>query len=305
MQDLMKEWQSAHKRELQPPLIAWPTLLLFFLAFSIFVGSIYWCVASRLPLLAGFFINAICQFIMFTILHDASHRSLSQIPWINESVGTIATVILTPIAGIKIFRFIHMQHHRFTNGGVTKDPDQWSAEGPKWLLVFRWMFFDVHYVQWYLKHWDERPIREHLEILIILPGAILLISVLTAAGYGWQALWLWILSGRLAAAFLVATFDYLPHIPHDTTAQENEYKATNIRPTLSWVMTPLLLGQNYHLIHHLYPRIPFYKYIWVWHHAEKQLRSSGARILNWRGQDISGNANGNTTSDSTIAKGMN
>ncbi|WP_367607909.1 fatty acid desaturase [Legionella sp. W05-934-2] len=299
MHDLMKEWQSEHKHELQPPVIAWPTLLLFFLALSIFIGSLYWCVTGHLSLWAGFFINAICQFIMFTVLHDASHRSLSQIPWINESIGTLATIILTPIAGIKVFRFIHMQHHRFTNAGVDQDPDQWSAVGPKWLLVFRWMFFDIHYVHWYLSRWHERPKRERLELLIILPGAIILMVTLALLGYGWQILWLWLLSGRLAATLLVATFDYLPHVPHDTTAQENEYRATNIRPNQSWLMTPLLLGQNYHLIHHLYPRLPFYQYIWVWHHAEKQLRASGARILNWRGQDISDKTNQTSSGDTT------
>jgi fatty acid desaturase len=32
-----------------------------------------------------------------------------------------------------------------------------------------------------------------------------------------------------------------------------------------WLLTPLLVYQNYHLIHHLYPTVPFYKMHKVWY----------------------------------------
>jgi hypothetical protein len=37
------------------------------------------------------------------------------------------------------------------------------------------------------------------------------------------------------------------------------YMATTMRFGLEWLLTPLLVYQNYHLIHHLYPEIPFYR----------------------------------------------
>ena len=32
-----------------------------------------------------------------------------------------------------------------------------------------------------------------------------------------------------------------------------------------WLLTPLLVCQNYHLIHHLYPTVPFYKIHDAWY----------------------------------------
>jgi len=33
---------------------------------------------------------------------------------------------------------------------------------------------------------------------------------------------------------------------------------------MEWLLTPVLLYQNYHLVHHLYPTVPFYRYISIW-----------------------------------------
>lgn len=286
MHSSLQEWQNAHKLKLQSPKSAWPTVLLFFIGLIIFAASSILAVRHVLPVSVAFIINVLMQFLMFTILHDASHRSLSQISWLNETLGTIAAFILTPIAGIRVFRFIHMQHHRFTNESIEKDPDYWAAQGSKWLLPLRWMFLDLHYIYWYLHHWNTRPRKEHLELIVIILTAVSVISVLTSYGFGFWVVFLWLISGRIASAALVMTFDFLPHYPHDVTAKENEYRATNLKPTLSWLMTPLLLSQNYHLIHHLYPRIPFYRYAWVWRNARNPLLLSGARLMRWNGKEI-------------------
>jgi fatty acid desaturase len=44
---------------------------------------------------------------------------------------------------------------------------------------------------------------------------------------------------------------------------------------MEWLLTPLLTYQNYHLVHHLYPTVPFYRYrrLWEsradWHNAQQ------------------------------------
>lgn len=42
-------------------------------------------------------------------------------------------------------------------------------------------------------------------------------------------------------------------------------------------MTPLLVYQNYHLIHHLYPMVVFYKMHNVWHLKYDQLSEGNIR----------------------------
>lgn len=300
MHSTLREWQTANKRQLQSPKIAWPTFFLFLMAFIFFITSTGLAMHHTIPVFIAFIINAMMQFIMFTVLHDASHRSFSQMNWLNESVGTVALFLLTPLASIKVFRFIHMQHHRFTNESIEKDPDYWAAKGPKWLLPVRWMFLDFHYLYWYLGHWNNRPRKERFELIGTLFAAVMLLTVLGINGYGYWAIVLWLLSGRLGSSILVMAFDFLPHYPHDVTAKDNEFRATNLKPTLSWLMTPVLLSQNYHLIHHLYPRIPFYKYAWVWRSARDPLLLSGTRLMRWNGQELDSVTYQNNSPDESV-----
>ncbi|KTD65327.1 fatty acid desaturase [Legionella shakespearei] len=286
MNTSLQQWEQINKKELQPPHTAWPTLFLFVVAVSVFFGSIYSTIHGIIPVIAGFILNAVAQFTLFTVLHDASHRSLSQIQWLNEGLGSIASFILSPVAGIRIFRFVHMQHHRFTNEGNANDPDEWCAKGNKWTLPLRWASLDIHYLFWYAGKWSGRPEKERRELIITALFSISLIALLAFFGYLYWVLVLWLISGRVAVTWLALAFDFLPHYPHDVKASENEFKATNVKPGASLVMTPLLLCQNYHLIHHLYPRIPFYRYPWVWKTAQGQLREQGARIMSWNGKEI-------------------
>ena len=56
-------------------------------------------------------------------------------------------------------------------------------------------------------------------------------------------------------------FDWLPHHGLEDTQSENRYRATRNRVGLEWLFTPLMLSQNYHLVHHLHPSVPFYRYL--------------------------------------------
>ncbi|MCC5791754.1 MAG: fatty acid desaturase [Legionellaceae bacterium] len=286
MHPTLHQWQTLHKVDLQSPKIAWPTVLLFVVSLAGFLGSTLLALLAIFPLSLAFFCNAIMQFIMFTVLHDASHRSLSQYSWLNDGMGNIASFILTPLGSVKVFRFIHMQHHRFTNENIKNDPDYWAAKGPGWLFPLRWMAMDIHYMLWYRCHWQQRPAKERRELLLNFSLTVVLLVMALTTGYTLALMLLWLLPSRLATLLLVLAFDYLPHYPHDVTAKENELHATNLKPELAWLMTPVLLSQNYHLIHHLYPRIPFYRYPWVWKTARNPLLDSGARLMSWDGQHL-------------------
>ena len=60
---------------------------------------------------------------------------------------------------------------------------------------------------------------------------------------------------------------------------------TRIKVSREWIGAPtgnaLLLGQNYHLIHHLWTTIPWYRYQRVFERIEGDLAERGARI-EWR-----------------------
>ena len=50
--------------------------------------------------------------------------------------------MLSPVPFFRMFRYIHMQHHRFTNDGE-RDPDHYAGRGSKWLLPLRWATLDL------------------------------------------------------------------------------------------------------------------------------------------------------------------
>ena len=59
-------------------------------------------------------------------------------------------------------------------------------------------------------------------------------------------------------------FDWLPHHGLTSTQRANRYRATRVRVGMEWLFTPLTLSQNYHLVHHLHPSIPFHRYSATW-----------------------------------------
>ena len=44
------------------------------------------------------------------------------------------------------------------------------------------------------------------------------------------------------------------------------------------VLTALTLFNNFHLIHHLYPGVPFYRLSRIWYHQEDFLRHRGVEV---------------------------
>jgi len=70
----------------------------------------------------------------------------------------------------------------------------------------------------------------------------------------------------------------LPHHDLEDTQQENRYRATRNRVGSEWILTPLLLSQNYHLVHHLHPSIPFHRYVAAWQRNEEAYLERDAAI---------------------------
>ena len=102
-------------------------------------------------------------------------------------------------------------------------------------------------------------------------------AAVVSAGWGLELLLFVLIPARLGIAALAFGFDYLPHRPHTTPARVDRFQATAVRPS-PW-LTPLMLGQNFHLVHHLYPAVPFYRYGAVWRLRESALRAQGAKVI--------------------------
>ena len=128
-------------------------------------------------------------------------------------------------------------------------------------------------LKFYLRRWSTRPVLERTDLLFCsILYVLLALGTLLFNPQLCYALFVgWFVPARLALTALAATFSWLPHQPHSAT---DPYHATTVRssPWLTWV----LLGQNFHLVHHLDPSIPFYKLERKWRENHDEFRSRGA-----------------------------
>jgi fatty acid desaturase len=226
-------------------------------------------VTRMLPLWVCTLVNGVVGYVAFSVVHDSIHRSISTNVTLNDWVGRLALPLAVPYATVGVFRWNHIQHHRFANG--PKDPDL-VFQGPWWQLPFRWMFIDGFYLRHLLRNLDKTSRPYLWGALRASAVAFPLMGVLIWYGYGLEVLMLWFIPSRLIMLSLGFSFFWLPHVPHDTVQADNFTRATTVRLGYEGLMNVLLQYQNFHLIHHLYPNTPFYNNGKVWHLLEPELR---------------------------------
>ena len=229
-------------------------------------------------------VNAVASFAMFTVSHEASHHTLSTSRAANLWFGRSANLLFAPHAGFQTWRFIHMQHHRFTNAADGRDPDHFTHRGPEWQAPLRWLTVDLWYMVFYLPRLRSRPRAEQRELALTWLGVAAGLGAAIATGHLDAVLLLYLLPIRIAVVALGWSFDYLPH--HGLLEGRDPYRATRNRVGLERLLNPLMLYQNYHLVHHLHPRIPFYKYVEVWRRNEEEHLARGPALSDVRGRPI-------------------
>lgn len=264
-------WQH-HTRE-----VAWGTIALFF---GILSGYAIVIISALNGQLHYGFASAVCSvlsFASFTVMHDAGHGSIfrmgSTFKPLETLLGWISSLVLLLIP-YHLFQKIHDRHHAFTNE-PERDPDHFSF-GEKWYQIlansywvpFQYYLMSVTTLRGQKLFRDTYP--STIAYLCLVYGSL---TALTINGFGVEVLTFMVIPTAIALFFLVMFFDYVPHHPHKSLDRMHN---TRIFP--SKVLNILLLGQNYHLIHHMYPRLPWYQYQGVYRQILPFLEKEGAPI---------------------------
>lgn len=251
----------------QVPTLSWPIVGIFTFALALFSASTWAALTDTLPAIATITASAAAIFVMFTVLHDASHYSISSHRWVNVAFGRVAMFFVSPLISFKSFAFIHIEHHRNTNDGAN-DPDHFVSAAPWWQLPIRFPAMDLPYIGLLVRNVRRRPRAEITETVALMTLTVTLIVWAASAGQLWTLAVVYLIPERVAMFVLAWWFDWLPHHDLEDTQRENRYRATRNRVGSEWILTPLLLSQNYHLVHHLHPSIPFYRYVAAWQRNE-------------------------------------
>ena len=255
--------------------IAWPTLVFFVavVAAWVAVGVLAWRgVLGWGPTLG---LQTLLAYLVFTPLHEASHGNIAgrdkRLRTLEELVGWLSGIPL--LAPYSAFRKLHLEHHAHTND-EEKDPDFWVAGTTRWATFWRCLTILPHYY-WRI-FWGavRSPLARDSSVLVTVAVYGILIVALTVAGHGAWVLTAWVGPAILATTVLAFVFDWLPHQPH---RERSRYG--NSRILLFPGLGVLLTNQNLHLVHHLYPRIPFYRYGTFFREARPALAAKGAPIV--------------------------
>ncbi|QIZ69420.1 beta-carotene hydroxylase [Oxynema aestuarii] len=236
------------KEFLGPPEDFNPTLLMFFAAVGLVLLSTlgYW--QLHWPGWCCFFINVVALHMAGTVIHDASHHVAHRDRLMNAILGHGSALMLG--FAFPVFTRVHMQHHAHVND-PDNDPDHFvSTGGPLWLIAARFFYHEIFFFKRRL--WRNYELLEWFLSRLVVVGAIAIACQYDFLGY---ILNFWFCPALVVGLALGLFFDYLPHRPFK---ERDRWKNARVYP--SPVLNLLILGQNYHLIHHLWPSIPWYKY---------------------------------------------
>lgn len=247
-----------------PTMLVWfGALLAWFAATAVVLGgSSPWRLVLTIP------VHAFVSFAMFTVLHESIHHAAGRWTWVNAVFGRLSIPFVSAWGTYPMVKYLHIEHHRNTNEDIHTDPDAWTEAGPAWQLPFRWLTMDVWYFRFYLPRISRRPRRETWALFANVTAVVGLMAALVETGHGWQLVLIYLIPQRLGIFVLAWWFDWLPHHDLGVTAKVNRFGATRVRVGWEAWMSPLMFNQNYHLVHHIHPTIPFYRYVQAWKHAQ-------------------------------------
>nr|YP_010713750.1 fatty-acid desaturase [Galdieria phlegrea]WDA99832.1 fatty-acid desaturase [Galdieria phlegrea] len=225
-----------------------PTSIIFCLSLFSMTCSILAYLFFKFNIYICFIINLISLHLAGTVIHEASHKTAHYNNNYNKLIGHLSALMLG--FSFPVFTRVHLQHHAHVND-PNNDPDYFvSKGGPLWLIAARFFYHEIYFVQ--RKLWRDN------EIIEWLLNRIIIILIIFIAYYFHLIIFLlncWFCPALLIGFCLGLFFDYFPHKPF---IYQNRWQ--NARIYESRILNFLILGQNYHLIHHLWPSVPWYRY---------------------------------------------
>lgn len=268
--------------------IAWPTVLLVVAVLAGYALNLVLFAGGVLPAWIALPCLGALTYLSYTPLHEAVHGNIhgghERLKWLNDLCGYLmAPLIAIPYAS---HRHEHLTHHRHTNQ-PDKDPDfMVSGMGKGLLAAFVTVvkFIGVQNSFFVKQQWGKASSKDRmvycLELFFSLSWRVAFISVVVYAGTAslLEAVSVIVLGYLLGGYFTAYWFAYRPHIPYQD-AKRYRNTSSLIMPTWMKPLEWFWLGQNLHSIHHLFPRVPFYKYHALHREIEPILRAHGTPII--------------------------
>lgn len=261
----------------QEAFIAWKTVALFFVIVVGWAGVAVGLNKSVITAIQAVPISTLLIYLSFTVAHEAGHRNIAQgVDWMIPVERVMGWLCVLPFIVIpfSLFARIHDYHHAHTND-PDRDPDYWVSSD-SWLMAsLKSLALPLHYILRGSSQFNQDQSFKETKLSSITYWFCMsgLLGYLVFAGFGQTILIAWVLPVIMASFILAMLFDWIPHRPN---IQQSPYQNTRIY--LAPFANMLTLGQSYHLIHHLNPRVPWYAYKRVFNQVREELDQQQAPI---------------------------
>lgn len=275
-----------HEARALTPEVAWPTLGFMIVLVAVH-WSMIWLVLSGAVAL-GWLILPIgfSSYGHYTLVHECVHGNIvrdRRFAWVHTLIGWYGSLML--FATWPLLERTHKHHHSFVN--TERDPDLYvklsfprlllrnlisTLLQPVPILLLKLVFRDRSLGRGYVNA-DQIMTRSE-KIQHHLANWLMCIAVwwLAIGVFGWVFVGLVYGIVFIAMNMLVIMFQWLPHHPFSETGR---YTATRNIGFSGWNF--LFLWQNWHLMHHLWPSVPFYNYQRLYNRLQPVLEAKGAR----------------------------
>lgn len=208
------------------------------------------------PLWLAFPIATMNVALAYLPSHEAQHSIIAReghpLRWLNELVGHLSPI---PLAlPFRVLRHTHMEHHAHTNDPQL-DPDysvhaRSDIEFLKNSILKRQPGSASHgaYPEALSRTGKAHVIIDGLVYNLIYFGVLF---GMAWSGYAIEVALLWWLPKHIAITYIQYYLSWMPHHPGKTQGRYGDTRAFK-----SHLGNILSGGMQYHIIHHLYPRIP-------------------------------------------------
>ena len=270
------------------PDVAWPTIVMTLVLGPLHIvllaaGLSGWVSPWLLTVPLG-----ISAYLHYTPAHEAIHRNIvrsRRFDPVNRAIGWWAA-LLTGMTWPLLLR-THMAHHAHTNG--KRDPDAFVHGSLPRLFVLAAISVLTNLVPvpaWklvvgknepnlgYLDAWKVMRTGEWRTHQIVHSAMCLAVWTAVLLGHGAEVFALYVVPATLGRLLMGIFLSWLPHRPFKAG---DRYQASLLRR--GRLLALASVGHNMHLVHHLWPRVPFYRYAALYRKLAPSLHDRGVRVL--------------------------
>lgn len=262
--------------------ISWFTLAFSLTLIAAYGLLLFYSVIGAVNTELAIFLLAVLSYALYTPVHEAVHGNLSgnqkKGTWLDELVGSLASAF--SMTQFTMHKAAHLVHHSNTNDSE-RDPDNVFGDDKPHQVLWGTFFITISQNVWYFNNrWADATFADKLRVVSEASISIGLRVAIALAGYPVEALIFGVLPGILGAMFTTFVFAWAVHQPHENQKRYQNTSTFVFNRLIDTPITYLWLFQNYHSIHHLFPRVPFHQYRNLFGEIEPIMREKKAPIHN-------------------------